>query len=1228
MPELKNTFLEGKMNKDLDARLLKNGEYVDAQNIYVTKSEGSNVGTAQNILGNKLAYINNAPVTFKTRFNSDGGTNINLNAYYQEKYGLSAPNVPSDAFDDISVGDVITGLTSPSGTVTVASIPGLNGSDFRITTNVSNAVYSSSADITFTPASGSGHPENAGTVIGYFADGERTQDDKYKIFYFVKGTGSVKDNIYYYEAGSTTAPISLINNTDNFLNFNTNYLITGINLIDDLLFWTDDLNQPRRINVETAKATTTYYNNEDKISVAKYYPYSAPKVLRQVDGTDHSGMQLLKTQAILAGAVNNSKTLIIDEERGATGADISHDVHVGQEIYDDATFLGKVTAVDNLTITSDTNITKLDNTLLTFLNQDDELKEKFVRFAYRFKFKDSEYSLISPFTQHCFIPKTYNISYDGHELADADKIPGLNSTQRIEAAETTELRSFTNDASHVNLQIEFPSQSPTSDFEIEKIEILIKESDRPSIRSLAQLAITDSSVGSDKIYNYTYKGTLPYKTLPENQLTRVYDNVPAKAKAQEIVGNRLIYGNFHENPNNKPYKDGYSFDYHIGLAQKDGDGADEKFDIQYPYHTIKTRRTYQVGIVLADKYGRQSPVFLSDDVDKSLLKVAAKDSDDLGRFWKGEALEITFNKKIPEIDKDGVNVLYNAITNPTGWYSYKVVVKQTEQDYYNVYAPNAIDDIPNAVTKLGSASLTFGNADKRSWLVLHGDNVNKVPRDTTAISVDENSIFPTLVNLYPKVLSVGTTANPILSKSPLVDIISIGKAMDHGLELVQSNGSGGYNLTGHTYLQFHNYSKNPLLAEMPDGYGKSVATITLNDQSPLNTILPIGFSVWETEPFESALDIYYETVTCGLISTLNTEIGSEGAAAAVPDSICFDNPSNGTTAAFPENMSSGSPVTATGGSGGGLKTKDSSGSVIANSGLTYTITEVLDNNSQPPLQTVAETHFKIEDAVLKTSNAKFYYGDSNSGGVGHEYLITIKVVQTSSNATHSQVFTITLTNSAPAVVLPATANHAHFLSNGVIFSPTSTSNGSSDPDQDELNITYSITSVLYDPATNGGTEQQSLGKFIVNSSTGAVSANNHVFPASEVGKVYRVFVQSNDNSGQSNNVSTPVDSCDVTIGGLSLGEKIYSVNFPGLCTAVGSGSPTQVYYLKRPATNTSVSTAIEEGDLIYTDSTLQTAVGHAYIITTRNGGEEGTGYHAEVTSGVVDTVGQDNPPAC
>ena len=264
--------------------------------------------------------------------------------------------------------------------------------------------------------------------------------------------------------------------------------------------------------------------------------------------------------------------------------------------------------------------------------------------------------------------------------------------------------------------------------------------------------------------------------------------------------------------------------------------------------------------------------------------------------------------------------------------------------------------------------------------------------------------------------------------------------------------------------------------------------------------------------------------------------------------------------------------------------------------------------------------------------------------------------------------------------MPVNKDHVHFLSNKAVFEPYSTSNGSSDPDQDELNIAYSITSVLYDPITSttgaaaadaatnqknitialvenaantaivvgmtvykqgafanttvgviesvsggnivceanlvvaittgdplrfskdndgGGVDQLALSKFIVNSSTGAVSANNHVFPSSEAGKIYRITVRSNDGSGTSNNIHT--DSCDITIGGLSFGSLVYSLNWTGLCVALSNGSPTQVYYMKRPSTNESESTAMEEGDLIYTDSTLQTAVAHAYIITSTTG---------------------------
>ena len=44
------------MNKDLDDRLLPEGEYRDAQNIEVLKADGSNVGVVQNATGNTIAH--------------------------------------------------------------------------------------------------------------------------------------------------------------------------------------------------------------------------------------------------------------------------------------------------------------------------------------------------------------------------------------------------------------------------------------------------------------------------------------------------------------------------------------------------------------------------------------------------------------------------------------------------------------------------------------------------------------------------------------------------------------------------------------------------------------------------------------------------------------------------------------------------------------------------------------------------------------------------------------------------------------------------------------------------------------------------------------------------------------------------------------------------------------------------------------------------------------------
>lgn len=76
MPEIKNTFSQGKMNKDLDERLIPNGQYRDAMNIQVSTSEGSDIGVAQNILGNKIiSTLSNDLADFEVIIDEDVALN-------------------------------------------------------------------------------------------------------------------------------------------------------------------------------------------------------------------------------------------------------------------------------------------------------------------------------------------------------------------------------------------------------------------------------------------------------------------------------------------------------------------------------------------------------------------------------------------------------------------------------------------------------------------------------------------------------------------------------------------------------------------------------------------------------------------------------------------------------------------------------------------------------------------------------------------------------------------------------------------------------------------------------------------------------------------------------------------------------------------------------------------------------------------------------------------------
>ena len=121
-----------------------------------------------------------------------------------------------------------------------------------------------------------------------------------------------------------------------------------------------------------------------------------------------------------------------------------------------------------------------------------------------------------------------------------------------------------------------------------------------------------------QVCSFLYRSEEPYKVIPEGQLTRVFDQVPLRAKAQEISGNRIIYGNYTENyphPTDEYGNKGIKF-----VAADGRKGNNEHADTagyiqwlqkQYKYHSAKQRRTYQIGLVFADRFGRQSPVLLS-----------------------------------------------------------------------------------------------------------------------------------------------------------------------------------------------------------------------------------------------------------------------------------------------------------------------------------------------------------------------------------------------------------------------------------------------------------------------------------------------------------------------------------------------------------------------------------------------------------------------------------------
>ena len=227
------------------------------------------------------------------------------------------------------------------------------------------------------------------------------------------------------------------------LNFNERYLITGCNLIDNILLWTDNLNPPRAINVTRG--------------------YSAP--------------------TISAGVVVSSDNFSAEEIRVIKKPPMNS---------------------PQVSLTSGSDE-------FTFL------EERFISFAYRYRYEDGEFSATSQFSHPAFFPKPFAFS------PQSFLNEGMINKNNVAT-------------------VTFNSGGPL----VKGIELLWKDNDNGIIKVMERI---------DKAGNYAdninisrqFNTSQILTVLPDSEILRLYDNVPRFAKAQTIMGNRLVYGNYIEN---------------------------------------------------------------------------------------------------------------------------------------------------------------------------------------------------------------------------------------------------------------------------------------------------------------------------------------------------------------------------------------------------------------------------------------------------------------------------------------------------------------------------------------------------------------------------------------------------------------------------------------------------------------------------------------------------------
>ena len=153
--------------------------------------------------------------------------------------------------------------------------------------------------------------------------------------------------------------------------------------------------------------------------------------------------------------------------------------------------------------------------LQNIIGQENYIKDRFISFAYRYRYKDDEYSATSLFSNPAFQPRNFSFSSSNY----------VNNGMQ-------------NDFNAVNVQFN------TGSSRVKEVDLLYKDSNTNSIYVIERFNKEDYGWANDSTQSYVFTNSKIYTVLGSDELLRLYDNVPRTAKAQTIMGNRLMYGNY------------------------------------------------------------------------------------------------------------------------------------------------------------------------------------------------------------------------------------------------------------------------------------------------------------------------------------------------------------------------------------------------------------------------------------------------------------------------------------------------------------------------------------------------------------------------------------------------------------------------------------------------------------------------------------------------------------